>query len=132
MSAAEVAFAVATGVVAGTYAGLLGVGGGIIMVPALVIVLDQSQQGAQGTSLLVIVVTAAVGTVANARRGALDLRLAALLGAGGVAGAAAGALLALRVLDEGALRRVFGVTLLLLGLRMLVSFVRDRPARARP
>lgn len=118
MSAAEVIVAVATGLVAGVYAGLLGVGGGIIMVPSLVILLSVDQQIAQGTSLLVIVATSAAGTIANRRRGLIDVRLALLLGAGGCAGAVVGSLLALRVLDADTLRRIFGVVLLALAARL--------------
>ncbi len=118
MSGLDVIIALVTGLVAGTYAGLLGVGGGIIMVPSLVILLGQDQQVAQGTSLLVIVATALAGTAANARRGLLDRRLAILLGLGGVAGTIAGALLALRVLDESTLQRVFGAVLVLIAVRL--------------
>lgn len=121
MSGLDVIIALATGLVAGTYAGLLGVGGGIIMVPSLVILLGQDQQVAQGTSLLVIVATALAGTAANARRGLLDRRFAILLGLGGVAGTVAGALLALRVLDESTLQRVFGAVLVLIAVRLALA-----------
>ena len=90
------------------------------MVPAMVILLSVDQQVAQGTSLVVIVATAAAGTFANSRRGLVDLRLAVLLGAGGTAGTVVGALFALRVLDAQTLRRIFGVTLLLVAARMAV------------
>lgn len=113
--------AVAVGLAAGAFAGLMGVGGGILMVPALVILLDQSQHVAQGTSLVVIVATAAAGTLANARRGFVERRSAALLAAGGVAGSVFGALLALRVLDETVLRRIFGAFVIVVALRMLVG-----------
>jgi hypothetical protein len=111
--------ALIAGLVAGTYAGLLGVGGGIVMVPALTILLAQGQQVAQGTSLLVIIATAIAGTRANARRGLLDRPLATVVGAAGTAGAAIGSLLAVHVLGPEALRRVFGVLLLLVAARML-------------
>jgi uncharacterized membrane protein YfcA len=123
MSVGEFVIALTTGLVAGAYAGLLGVGGGIVMVPAMVLLLGVDQQVAQGTSLLVIIVAAVAGTVANQRRGLLDRRVSLLLGAGGVAGSVVGALLALRVFDEAVLRRVFAVVLIVVGLRL---------ARARP
>ncbi|HEX9776077.1 MAG TPA: sulfite exporter TauE/SafE family protein [Actinomycetota bacterium] len=126
MSGADVVIAVLTGLVAGGYAGLLGVGGGIVMVPVMVILLGLEQQVAQGTSLVVIIVTATAGTVANARRKQLDGRLAALLGIGGVAGSVAGALLAVQVLGEDALKRVFGAVLVTVAVRMLVPALRPR------
>ena len=126
MSIAEVLIALGVGLVAGSFAGMLGVGGGIVMVPSMVLFLGQQQQIAQGTSLLVIVATASAGTVANARRGLLDVRAALLLGAGGICGAVAGSLLAVDVLDESVLRRVFGVVVLLVAARLVI---RRRPAR---
>lgn len=125
MSLPELVLAAAIGLVAGAFAGLLGVGGGIVMVPAMVLLLGEDQHVAQGTSLLVIVATAAAGSVANARRGLLDLRLAAVVAAGGVAGAVGGALLATEVLDADTLRRIFGGVLLAIGARLLLR------ARAR-
>lgn len=132
MSVPEILIALATGFVAGAYAGLLGVGGGIIMVPSLVILLGVEQQSAQGTSLLVIIAAAATGTVANAKRGSLDARIALLLGGGGAAGAVGGALLALRVLDETTLRRIFGVVLLIVGARLARTPRAPRDAVAPP
>ena len=120
MSVADVAIALGVGLAAGVYAGLLGVGGGILMVPAMVILLGQDQHVAQGTSLLVIIATAFAGTRANVRRGLLERRPALLLGAGGAIGAVAGSLLALEVFDALVLRRIFGVVLLLIALRMAI------------
>lgn len=124
MSELDVVVAVLTGLVAGAFAGLLGVGGGSLMIPAMVLLLDRSQRVAAGTSLLVIVFTGIAGTVANHRRGLLDAPVAKLLGAGGVFGAVLGALLALRVLDERALRRVFGAFLIVVAVTLLAH----RPA----
>ena len=129
MTVVDLAIAIGVGLAAGAFAGLLGVGGGIVMVPALVLLLEQEQHVAQGTSLLVIIATAAAGTVANARRGLLDVRLATLIGAGGVAGAVVGALLATELLDAATLRRIFGVVVLLIAARLLV---RQRPAEPDP
>jgi uncharacterized protein len=69
MSAADLAGAVAVGFAAGTLSGLVGVGGGVIFVPGLVIFLNESQLGAEATSLLAIVVVALVGAWRQRRYG---------------------------------------------------------------
>jgi uncharacterized membrane protein YfcA len=128
MSPAEAIVAIAVGVVAGMYAGLLGVGGGIVMVPAMVLLLDQPQRVAEGTSLLAIVATAISAVRAHRRTGLVRPRWAQLLGIGGAVGAVAGSLVALNVIsDEQLLRRIFGVFLLL-----VAAWVAARPPRRRP
>lgn len=72
---------------AGFLAGLLGVGGGIVIVPALALLLSVPDAAAKGTSLFVIIPTAAVGTVRNVRHSVTDLRMAAVAGLAGVASA---------------------------------------------
>lgn len=111
---------------AGTLAGLLGVGGGILLVPFLVLAVGLSQHEAEATSLLVILPTALAASVALRRRDVGDLPVALALGAVGAAGAAAGALLALALPAE-ALRVCFAILLALVGLRLL----RDGRAEAR-
>ncbi len=68
------------GLLAGVLSGLLGVGGGIIVVPALMLLFGTSDLLARGTSLLMMIPTAASGTVANLRRGNVDLPAALLVG----------------------------------------------------
>lgn len=109
----------AIGVVAGAMAGLLGVGGGVVLVPALVLFLGFDQHVAQGTSLVVIVPAALAGSTVNFRRGRFRLADAALLVAGGLGGAAIGSALALG-LDDGPLRRLFAVLLIGLGVQQLL------------
>jgi uncharacterized membrane protein YfcA len=70
----------------GVIAGLMGVGGGIIAVPAFRMVLDMPQQLAQGTSLLGILGAAASGAVAHARQGNVVTRLVPWLAAGAIVG----------------------------------------------
>lgn len=85
---------VAVGAVTGTAAGLLGIGGGVIVVPALVLLLGVSDVVAKGTSLALIVPTALIGTASNLRRGNADLEVAALVGVAGIATSFAAATLA--------------------------------------
>jgi uncharacterized protein len=116
----------AIGLAAGFAAGLLGVGGGIVMVPALVLVLAFDQHVAQGTSLVVIIPAALAGSVTHYRNGRVSLRDAALLAAGGIGGAVVGSISALSV-DDTVLRRLFGAFLLIVAVQMVVSRRRREP-----
>lgn len=109
----------AIGVAAGFLAGLLGVGGGILLVPAMVLLLGFDQHVAQGTSLVVIVPAAMIGTWTHYRRGTIRPRDALLVAAGGVVGAAIGSLSALSI-DDAILQRLFAAVLLVVAVRMLL------------
>jgi uncharacterized protein len=110
----------AIGLTAGLLAGLLGIGGGVIMVPAMVLITAFDQHVAQGTSLLVIIPAAAFGSFTHHRHGRLALRDAGALAAGGVLGALLGSMTALS-LDEEILRRLFAVLILVVAARMLLT-----------
>jgi uncharacterized protein len=120
MTGIEILALLAIGLAAGILAGLLGIGGGVLMVPAMVLLLGFDQHVAQGTSLLVIIPAAIAGSWTHHRHGRLVLRDAAALAAGGVLGALVGSMTALS-LDEGLLQRLFAVLLILVALRMLLS-----------
>ena len=107
------------GLVVGIISGVVGIGGGILFVPALVWLLGMSQHKAQGTSLGALL--APVGILAFMeyyRRGNADLRVALLLAAGFVVGGYFGAVGAQQIPDLW-LKRVFALTLIGLGGRML-------------
>lgn len=106
------------GVVVGLLSALFGIGGGIAMVPFMVLLLERSQYLAEGTSLLVIVPTAIAGVIAHHKRGYVSFRLAGTLAVGGVVGAFVGARLALSI-DENVLEKVFAIFLILMGLRII-------------
>jgi uncharacterized membrane protein YfcA len=112
------AIAVLVGITAGVLSGLLGIGGGAVMVPAMTLLMGLSQHVAQGTSLLVIIPTAISGSITHFRMGNIHIRTAVWLSAGGVFGAIAGASIALASSDE-LLRILFGTYLGLTGVRML-------------
>jgi uncharacterized membrane protein YfcA len=116
---------VTVGLVAGTMAGLLGVGGGIVMVPGLVLLASVSQVVAKGTSLAVIIPTALVGTARNARRGDVDLPVAAVAGAAGVITSFLASILSL-ALDPVLSAVLFGALLVAMAVRLLLA------ARGRP
>ena len=109
---------VAFGLGTGAAAGLLGVGGGILMVPFLTLAIGLSQHAAEATSLVVVLPTAVVASLALRRRGIGDLRIALRFGVVGALGGAGGALLAL-ALPGSTLRLVFAAFLGLVGLRLV-------------
>jgi uncharacterized protein len=115
----------AIGLAAGFAAGLLGVGGGIVMVPAMVLALGFDQHVAQGTSLVVIIPAALAGSVTHYRNGRVSLRDAALLAAGGIGGAVVGSISALSV-DDTLLRRLFGLFLLVVAAQVVLGRGRRR------
>jgi uncharacterized membrane protein YfcA len=102
---------VLTGLLAGTVGGVLGVGGGLVFVPALTVGLGVPQTIAQGTSLAAIVPTSLVGAVTADRDGNVIRSRVVAMGALAAVGAAGGALLAL-ALPTGVLVRVFGAFLI--------------------
>jgi uncharacterized membrane protein YfcA len=110
--------ALVVGAVAGVLSGLLGIGGGAVMVPAMTLLMGLSQHMAQGTSLLVIIPTAISGSITHFRMGNIRVRTAGWLSVGGVVGSVAGAVLALASPDQ-LLRLLFGGYLAFTGLRML-------------
>jgi uncharacterized protein len=109
---------VAVGVGAGVLAGFLGVGGGILLVPFLVLALGMTQHEAEATSLLVILPTAIAASVALHLRKIGDLPVALGIGLVGAFGAAGGVLLAL-ALPGSVLRWIFAALLALVGLRLI-------------
>jgi uncharacterized membrane protein YfcA len=109
---------VAFGVLVGAVAGLLGIGGGLLIVPFLTFVAGASQHQAEATSLLVILPTAIVATVVLHRKGIGNAALALRFGAFGAAGGVAGALVAL-ALPAHVLRLVFALFLAAMAVRLL-------------
>jgi hypothetical protein len=106
------------GLVVGAFSGVVGIGGGILFVPALIWLLGMDQLKAQGTSLGALL--APVGLFAfweYYRRGHADLRVALLLAAGFLIGGYFGAVGAQHIPDLW-LRRIFALTMVAIGTRM--------------
>ena len=108
---------VAGGFVIGVLSGLLGIGGGILLVPLLTIGFGSAQQVAQGTSLAAIIPTSIVGALTHDRLGNVDRRVAAWTALGAVVGTVIGAFLALR-LPHDILARGFGALMLVAAWRI--------------
>jgi uncharacterized membrane protein YfcA len=112
ISTSHIVIAIALGIAAGVLAGLFGVGGGILFVPALTIVLGLEQHDAQGTSLLAILPTVLVGAWRQHRYGNVRWKASLVLGIAGIGGVVAGGFVA-ESLSGGVLRRLFAAMLLL-------------------
>ncbi len=108
------------GLLAGTFGGLVGLGGGVVMVPLLAGVLKLEQRSAHGTSLLALVFTGVIGAATYATHEALDWQAALLLAAGALWPARWGARVC-HALAEHNLKRVFGVFLILISLLILAK-----------
>jgi uncharacterized membrane protein YfcA len=121
----------AFGVVTGMLSGLLGVGGGIFMVPMLVLVTGLTQQEAQATSLLVVLPTAIVATWALHKRGVGDTRVSLRMGVIGMLSSVGGTFLALS-LPGHVLRICFAVLMVLVGVRLIRDASRRPPPAVEP
>jgi uncharacterized membrane protein YfcA len=115
----HIAIAVAVGLVAGVISGVLGVGGGTISIPAMVLLLGVEQHTAQGVSLAAMMFTALVGAFIHYRQGNVKLNAVFLIIPGAVAFSFLGAWAAGHVTAEW-LSRAFAIFLLLIGCRMLL------------
>lgn len=118
---------VLVGVVVGAWAGAMGLGGGLLAVPALVLLFGVELHVAAGTSLLMFVPNSVVGSVVHARQGTASSRWGRLLGLTAAPGVVAGAVLGL-ALDSEVLGLVFGVFALLMAVREIAALVRRRSA----
>jgi uncharacterized protein len=116
--------AIAIGVAGGAVAGLLGVGGGVLFVPGLVIFLSLAQHQAEATSLLAILPVAIVGTYTQDRYGNVRRADALLLGILSVGGAAAGVVCA-NALSGAVLRDAFAVLMVVVAAQLVRKAVRD-------
>lgn len=106
------------GLATGVLSGLLGIGGGILLVPGMVLLLGLTQHAAEGTSLAVIIPTAFAGSLTYFRMGTIRFETTAILIAAGVVGAALGALASL-LASEPTLRLLFAGYLIVTGLWMI-------------
>jgi uncharacterized membrane protein YfcA len=121
--------AIAIGLAGGFLAGLLGVGGGVLFVPGLVLFLGLDQHHAEATSLLAIVPVALVGAWRQDRYGNVHRADALLLGALSVAGTAGGVALA-NSLSGAVLRDAFAVLMVLVATQLARRALRTPPAPA--
>src|SRR5947208_2879873 len=112
--------AIVIGLAAGMFSALLGVGGGLIMVPSLVYLLRIRQHRAHGTSLAVILPAAIAGVSQYARQGNVNWTVALLLALGGVFGAVFGARFA-AALKAPQLKQAFGAFVVVVGIILVAT-----------
>jgi uncharacterized membrane protein YfcA len=109
------------GILAGVLSGLVGVGGGIIMVPLLVMFFGFNQHEAQGTSLAVLAVPVTAVAVFNYyKEGQINLKYAAIIALFFVLGSIVGSKFAL-TLDQKVLKKIFAVVLIVIAGKMLLE-----------
>jgi uncharacterized membrane protein YfcA len=107
------------GVVAGIFSGLIGIGGAIIIIPALVLLFGLSQHTAQGTTLaLMVPPIGLLAALAYYKQGFVDLKIAAFICVGFFIGGLFGAKFALGI-PETILKKIFGIVLLAVSIRMI-------------
>ncbi len=108
------------GLAAGLLSGLVGVGGGIIIVPALVFFLGFTQHEAQGTSLGILLLPAGIFAVMNYyKKGFIDLKVVLILFVGFVIGGYLGSKFSLNM-SEATVKKIFAVVLVLIDGKMLL------------
>jgi uncharacterized protein len=121
MSVSMIIILIVIGIITGVMAGMLGIGGAIIMIPALVYILGISQHTAQGTSLAVMLPPIGIIAAYNYyKAGEVNIKFAIILAVCFLVGSYFGSKLALTI-PQNVLKKVFGILLLLVAVKMLFS-----------
>ena len=121
MSLTTILILLVIGTITGFMAGMLGIGGGLVVIPALVFIVGMSQQEAQGTSLAMMLPPIGIIAAFNYyKEGKVDIRIALILAAMFLVGSYFGSKLAVK-LPQDTLRKIFGVFLLLVAIKMLIG-----------
>ena len=119
MNASVIIALIAIGLIAGVLSGIMGVGGGVIMIPLMIMLLHFNQHEAQGTSLAVLAVPVTFLAAYNYyNEGYVNWKYAAVIAVFFVVGGFLGSKLAVN-LDQKTLKRIFGAVLLVLSIKML-------------
>ena len=107
------------GLIAGFFSGLIGIGGGIIIVPALVYILSMDQKTAQGTTLFMFMFPIGLLAVLNYyKAGNIDYKSSAIMATTFIIGAYFGGKSAI-VIDTKLIKQIFGIFIILIGIKML-------------
>jgi hypothetical protein len=119
MSTATIIGLILIGIAAGSLSGMVGIGGGIVVVPSLVFFLAVSQKTAQGTSLAMLMPPIGIFAVINYyKAGYVDVKMASILAAAFIVGSIAGSKFSVG-LSEHVIKKVFGGFLLLISMKYL-------------
>lgn len=119
MNTSSILILLIIGLAAGVMSSMVGIGGGVVIVPSLVIIMAMSQKMAQGTSLVMLLPPIGIFAVINYyKAGYVDFKIAAVLCIAFIAGSYFGSKIALN-LQETTLKRIFGVFLMVLAMKYL-------------
>jgi len=119
MDIQSVLIVILTGIAAGMLSGLVGIGGGLVIVPALVYFLGFSQHTAQGTSLMMILLPVGVLAVINYyKQGYVDMKVVWLLAIGFIVGGYFGSKIAISLPQE-TVKKIFAVLMIAIAIKML-------------
>jgi hypothetical protein len=119
MTTATFLILIVLGVITGFLAGMLGIGGGLIVIPALVMIMGMSQQSAQGTSLAMMLPPIGIIAVINYyKAGHVDIRVAIILAVMFLLGSYFGSKMAVKI-PQDLLKKIFGVFLMAVAIKML-------------
>jgi len=116
----EIILLLGIGLVAGVVSSMLGVGGGIILVPILIFVMKLDPHQAIGTSLAIIIPTVLVGAYSHYLLENVNVQLAIIIAIGAVIGAVIGAHVA-EALPSIYLKKIFGILLFIIAIKMILG-----------
>ena len=121
MAVSQIIILIVVGLAAGLLGGTLGVGGGVIVIPALILIFGFSQHSAQGTAMaFMLPPVTLLATINYWKNGYVDWKVALILSAMFFIGAYFGSMLSIN-LPERILKKIFGIFLVLIALRMIFS-----------
>lgn len=121
MNATIIISLIVIGLIAGLLSGVMGVGGGVVMIPLMIILLSFNQHQAQGTSLAVLAVPVTFLAAYNYyNEGYVNWKYAAVIAVFFVIGGFLGSKLAVN-LSQGTLRKIFGAILLVISIKLLLG-----------
>ena len=130
MTATTIVLLLLVGLAAGFLSGLIGIGGGVIIVPALVLFLGFSQKLAQGTSLGILLLPVGIlAVIQYYKQGYLNVNYVAVISVAFVVGSLLGSKLALSLSDEK-MKKIFAIVLMLIAIKMLF-FDNSKPSQAK-
>ena len=128
MSLHTIIVLVIVGLAAGMLSGLVGIGGGIIIVPSLVYILGFSQKQAQGTSLGILLLPIGIFAVMQYyKQGYINVHFVALVSVSFLVGSFFGSRLATTSISDERLKKIFAITMMLIAIKMLF-FDKHKPA----
>ena len=116
----DIAIGIGVGLVAGILAGVLGIGGGAIMIPGMVLLMDVEQHTAQGVSLAVIAATVLVGAITHYRQGNVRLRVALWIAPAAILFSFLGGTVA-DMIAASVLRKTLGGIIIAMGIYMVAG-----------